>query len=199
MAMPRRMNQNAGFTMIEVLVTLVILLVGLLGLAGLQGRAHQAELESYQRAQALLLMSDMVDRINTNRKAALCYAVTTNTSTGSPALGTGYSGTPTCTAAVGTTATRTMADKDLQEWNNLLQGAAETAGGTSVGSMIGARGCVSFDSVANLYRVSVAWQGLGTTVDPTTVDAAFTCGKDQYGNEAMRRIVSTTFAIADLD
>ena len=33
------MNRNAGFSLIEILITIVILLVGLLGLAGLQGRA----------------------------------------------------------------------------------------------------------------------------------------------------------------
>ena len=39
-------------------------------------RAQQAEVESYQRAQALVLLQDMVDRINANRKTAGCYAFT---------------------------------------------------------------------------------------------------------------------------
>ncbi|MGE5027346.1 MAG: prepilin-type N-terminal cleavage/methylation domain-containing protein, partial [Betaproteobacteria bacterium] len=50
--------RNAGFSMIEILVTLVILLIGLLGLAGLITRSQQAEMESYQRAQALILLQD---------------------------------------------------------------------------------------------------------------------------------------------
>jgi len=53
--------------MIEVLVTFVILVVGLLGLIGLQARSQQAELESYQRGQALILLQDIVDRMNANR------------------------------------------------------------------------------------------------------------------------------------
>ena len=53
--------------MIEVLITFVVLLVGLLGLIGLQARTQQAELESYQRGQALVLLQDMVDRMNANR------------------------------------------------------------------------------------------------------------------------------------
>ncbi len=53
--------------MIEVLVTLVVLALGLLGVVGLQARGQQAELESYQRGQALVLLQDMVDRMNTNR------------------------------------------------------------------------------------------------------------------------------------
>src|SRR4051812_34767512 len=78
----RMVNQLArsmpckGFTMIEVLVSLFIVTLGLLGLAALQAKAQQAELESYQRAQALVLVQDMVDRINANRKTAGCYAFT---------------------------------------------------------------------------------------------------------------------------
>src|SRR3954466_175350 len=66
----RRATRHAGFTLIEVLVALVVLLLGLLGVVGLQAKAHHAELESYQRAQALVLLEDISDRLNTNRKDA---------------------------------------------------------------------------------------------------------------------------------
>jgi type IV pilus assembly protein PilV len=56
--------------MIEVLVSVVILLIALLGTAGLIARSGQSEMESYQRAQALTLLKDMVARINANRQAA---------------------------------------------------------------------------------------------------------------------------------
>ncbi|MDP2155736.1 MAG: type IV pilus modification protein PilV, partial [Sulfuricella sp.] len=62
------LRRERGFGMIEVLVSLFILLTGLLGLAGLLARSQQAEMESYQRAQALVLLQDMVARINANRK-----------------------------------------------------------------------------------------------------------------------------------
>src|SRR5919202_6329509 len=95
----------SGFTLIEVLISLLILTFGLLGLAGLQGVAQRAEAESYQRAQALVLLQDMVDRINANRKVAGCYAF-------SPAAGTTLAGTgaaaPTCTGAFGTAGQRTQ-------------------------------------------------------------------------------------------
>ncbi len=74
---------QAGFTMLEILVSIFIMTLGLLGLAGLQLRAQQGELESYQRAQALILANDMADRINANRRAAQCYNFA-DASTGSP-------------------------------------------------------------------------------------------------------------------
>lgn len=187
-------NRQGGTALIEVLVTLLILLIGLLGLAGLQMQAQRSEMESYQRVQALVLLQDMVGRLNANRKVASCYAVTTDTTNGTPFLGTSSTmGTPACTA--GTVEQNAMAVQDMQDWQNLLLGAAETAGGSNVGAMIGARGCVSpVPGDPNLYTVTVAWQGLGATFAP----AGQNCGKNQYGNEAQRRVVSLTVRIANL-
>lgn len=191
---PNALNRQGGTAMIEVLVTLLILLIGLLGLAGLQMQAQRSEMESYQRVQALVLLQDMVGRLNANRKVASCYAVTTDTTNGTPFLGTSSTmGTPACTA--GTVEQNAMAVQDMQDWQNLLLGAAETAGGNNVGAMIGARGCVSYDATADLYMVTVAWQGLGKTSAPPVGQ---NCGKNLYGDEAQRRAVSLTVRIANL-
>src|SRR3954471_17022169 len=104
--MKQRAPTQLGFTMLEILVSLIILVFGLLGLIGLQARSQVATFESYQRGQALILVQDMADRIATNRGAAGCYSTTTP-------LGTGFTGTPVCAAATGTTATRATADADL--------------------------------------------------------------------------------------
>jgi type IV pilus assembly protein PilV len=192
--------RNAGFTMLEVLVSIFIMTLGLLGLAGLQVRAQQAELESYQRAQAIILVQDMADRINANRRAALCYNFTTNVAGGAPFAGSGAGSAPVC-GPYGTVDTRVRADADMTEWHATLNGAAEQLGGNQVGAMIGARGCVSLDTsvTPNLYRVSVAWQGTSKTKDPATVDGTLTCGKGNYGDEAQRRIVAITFPMACLN
>lgn len=190
--------RERGFTMLEVLVSLVIMVFGLLGLIGLQARAQIATFESYQRGQALIMVQDMADRIATNRGAAGCYAITTDTANGSPYLGSGYSGTPVCTAAVGTSATRAVADIDLQAWNNALQGSAESSGAAQVGGILGARGCVSFDVATNSYRVAVAWQGMAPTVAPTAGNPNATCGRNLYGADTQRREVSVIVRIATL-
>jgi type IV pilus assembly protein PilV len=186
---------QAGLTLIEVLVSLVILLVGLLGLAALMTSSQKAESESYQRAQALLLLQDMVGRINANRAVAACYAITTDATAGTPYLGVDTTlVSPTC--GVGSATSNTRAIQDLLAWSNLLTGASETAGG-NVGAMVGARGCVTEESATNrIYTVSIAWQGLTPTKAP---DAALNCAKGLYGDEKLRRVVSIPVRIATLN
>jgi type IV pilus assembly protein PilV len=170
--------------MIEVLVAIVIVVVGLLGLAGLQSRASLAEMESFQRAQALILLQDMVDRINANRKNAMSYVTSTPLGTGPSAA------TQDCGSMSGVA-------RDKCEWHNALLGASEVQGGSAIGAMLGARGCVeNLDAVMpRRFRVAVVWQGL----NPTAAPGATSCGQGQYGsNEAARRAVTTTFTIGCL-
>ena len=49
----RSRSAQGGATLIEVLVSLVILMVGLLGLVGVMIQSQRAQVESYQRVQAL--------------------------------------------------------------------------------------------------------------------------------------------------
>jgi type IV pilus assembly protein PilV len=182
--MSQRMHFNAshrqsGTTMIEVLVSIIIVVIGLLGLAGLQARINLAEMEAFQRAQAIVLLEDMVDRLNANHRNPMSYV------TAAP-MGAGQA-VQVCSAMTGAT-------RDLCEWSNALLGAGESSGGLQVGAMIGARGCVT-NTVATRPRqflVSVVWQGN----NPTTAPAATACGSGDYGNEALRRAVVTTVIIA---
>lgn len=202
-------RRQSGFSMIEVLVTLIILLVGLLGLAGLMVQSQRSEMESYQRVQALILLQDMVGRINANRKVADCYAFTTNNANGTPYVGVNPTFVPVCVPAdpAATAEQKAQAIQDMTAWDQDLQGSAETSGG-KVGAMIGARGCVSYGAGTELldkngivipgtgvYTIAVAWQGLGRTAIATP-----NCAQLQYGaNDAERRVVSMTLRTASLD
>ena len=193
-------SMQRGFTMLEVLVALLILLIGLLGLAGLLVTTQQGEVEAYQRKQAAVLLQDMIDRITANPKAAgasgSCYAFTTNTSSGSPTLGTGNAVNAMFACGAGSASQQVRGAADLQAWNNLLLGTSERVGTTTnyIGGIIDARGCVS-TTVSEVYTISVAWKGLQPTVAPP---AAYSCGKDQYGDERLRRVMSVTIRIANL-
>lgn len=179
--------RNAGFSLIEVLITIVILMIGLLGLAGLQGRALNSQMESYQRSQALILLKDMENRINANRKNAASYVATVGTGAACPAAGA------------------TTASQDLNEWCNTLLGASETTGGGNVGAMINARGCIyetaaSAVGVPGQYMIAVAWQGLNSTAAQSSVLAGMgNCGSGQYGNEAQRRVVTLPVFVGTLN
>jgi type IV pilus assembly protein PilV len=194
----------AGFSLIEVLISMLIIVVGLLGLAGMQARAQIAELESYQRAQALVLLYDMMDRINNSRTTAPCFAVSTST------LYYGDAVNPvTFACALSNPADQAMTIASMTAWHNLLLGAAEQkgAGATKVGAMIGARGCVTYDvatefittAPANVagsgeYTVMVSWQGMADTFAPTK-----TCGTAaQYGSDTKRRTVWATMRVGTL-
>lgn len=184
------MNRRAqtGISLVEVLVTMVIVAIGLLGLAGMQSRLQASDMESYQRAQALLLLDDMSARITGNRAAAADYVTGS-----SAALGVGM----TCPT---TTSSSSRAAVDTAGWCHALQGAAELAGANRAGAMIGARGCVE-QLPNNDYLVTVAWQGLLPLTSPPDSVA---CGAGSYDSGACtadrcRRTVTVVVHIASLN
>ena len=179
---PRK--QQSGFTMIEVLVTIAILVVGLLGLAAMQTLSTLAELESYQRSQALVLVGDMADRMSANKAQITSYV---KSDIGLAPMD--------CDPFVPVAGAPGTFDRDLCEWNNMLNGASEKAdgGAKNVGAMIGARGCVvRLDPVT--FLVTVAWQGMSRAGVPTEI-----CGQGAYGDDANRRTVSMVVRIGLLN
>lgn len=179
-------SHDRGFSMIEVLVTIVILAFGLLGLAGMQTRIQASEVESYQRAQAIILLAEMTERISANRANAATYVT-------SSAIGAGDSIGATCATTPG-------ANADLCEWSNALKGASEALGSQKTGGMVAARGCIQQIQAPNpaagicipgIYGVTVTWQGLQPTASP-----ADNCGRGAYGsNDAYRRVISTAVTV----
>ena len=195
MQLERHSRYQSGVTMLEVLIAIVIVSIGLLGLAGLFSFAGKAELESYQRIQALSYLKDMEDRIATNRRVAACY-VSVNFG--------GHGTLPNCTA--GTTEQQAVANADFAAWNAALLGAAErTASSANAGGIVGARGCVQLIGTATLgspvvvrdYRVSVAWQGMEDS-SPPSADYG-DCGAADYAAvPGRRRVVSSILRIPEL-
>jgi len=170
-----------GVVLLEVLVALLITAFGILGYVGLQARTAVANLEAYQRSQALILVNDMAQRINVNRANAASYV--TN--------GVGATDPGDCT-------TKTAGvSRDLCEWTTSLRGAGEKKGTTLVGAMLNARGCISpIDNLTSgrpRYQVSIAWQGMRASGAP-----AIACGKDTFSSEELRRAVAVVVQVADL-
>ena len=162
--------------MIEALVSVLIIASGILGFVGMQAQTTVLQIEAYQRAQALIIVNDMAQRLTLNQGSAASY-VGSNVGTSAPG---------NCAAAA-TTATR-----DLCEWALLLRGEGVMSGTTAVGAMPGARGCIT-STVANQYVISVAWLGMQSTGAPVNA-----CGKDAYSAETLRRAVTTVVRVATL-
>jgi type IV pilus assembly protein PilV len=189
--------RQKGMTLVEILVSIVILLIGLLGLAGLIVRSNQGEMESYQRIQALQLLQDMSERLRANGAAASCYS---DGATGLT-LGTGRNeDIPLCTASSTTQQQKDMAQRDLEEWDASLKGGSEiTAYSSKAGAMIGAIGCISYDSALDEYLIAVSWQGLMPTSGPELADGSpFPCGNGLYGDEVLHRAVTTKVSLREL-
>jgi type IV pilus assembly protein PilV len=175
-------SRQRGLSLLEALITIFVLAFGILGLAGLQAKIQSTEVESYARSQAILLLEDMVARLNANRGNAAKYVAATPSGTGD-------------TQPADCSATALGVDRDLCEWSNSLKGSSELVGGSAVGAMIGGRGCV--EQLAGVdppsYRVSVVWQGLSPTVAPS-ID----CGQGLYGaNDSFRRVIAKVVAIGN--
>ncbi len=164
---PESRRAVCGFALIEVMVTAVLLAVGRLVLAGLQARAAVAEMEAYQRTQALLLAQDMAERLLANKAEAPRY------------VGTGYGGdaAPACTAPGGYAL-------DLCRWGNALRGAAERSGPDAVGTLVAGLGCIAATGPRE-YRIVVAWQGL-----VPTATAGPRCDQGDHADPVRRRAVA---------
>jgi len=169
---------QSGALLIEVLIAVLICAFGLLGFAGMQARAVSTDFETLQRSEALVLLEDMVSRINANRAHAGDYV-------SAGLLGAG--GVADCTGLTG-------AALDLCEWSNLIRGNAEQRAGTAIGSMISARGCITRPATSSdRYVVSIAWQGIVQTAAP-----ASPCGQGDaaFPDETLRRTASATVCVA---
>jgi type IV pilus assembly protein PilV len=171
----RTARVQRGFTLLEVLVAMLVIAFGVLGYVGLQARTVVTTMEGYQRAQALVLLNDITQRMSINRGAAASYV----------ADNIGASDPGTCPASP-------IAARDLCEWAQLIRGAAEQQAGNKVGAILAARGCIT-SLGTDAYLVSLVWQGM-----QATGATPLACGTGAYADEKLRRGVSTVFRVANL-
>jgi type IV pilus assembly protein PilV len=107
------MNNNTGFTLIEVLIAMMILAVGLLGLAALQAASLRNNQSAFYYSQATQLAYDIADRMRANVVSASTY---TNIKPvdAKPQTDDCLKVTTTCTP-------EKMAEHDLYEWYTAIR------------------------------------------------------------------------------
>lgn len=192
--MPRNTHAR-GYALVETMVTIVVIAFGLLGVAGLMSRSFVTESEATQRTQAALLLQDMVTRIEANRANAAQYV------TGDNGI-TGFEVVNNTKSVVACDPAAPLAERDRCDWGRLIAGIDEQVDGKAASLLPGAIGCVyELDAFNRVYAISVAWQGPSTGAEPI-VDNNFAptnCGRDLYGTEAQRRLVTTLLRIGTLN
>ena len=139
----------SGFSLLELLVTLVVLSIGLLGLGLMQTTGMSLTKTAYARTQAMMLASDIADRVRANEASAANYvgnSVTTPT-------------TPGCIA--GTTCTGPLlAASDMADWSNRLLLELPGGAGKILDSTSAATACpgnATTTVVAGFMRVLITW------------------------------------------
>ncbi|MGP1677520.1 MAG: type IV pilus modification protein PilV [Burkholderiales bacterium] len=105
----QRARMQAGFSMIEVLISLVLIAVAMFGHAGLQLNAMKFAKSGASRTQAAFLSNELAERMEANKAGSVGgnYVVASESSTPSTAA------TDCLTAACNATA---LAAYDLAEW-----------------------------------------------------------------------------------
>lgn len=131
---------QSGFGLVEALVALVVVSVGMIGIAVLYGQGLGASRTALYRTQAVILASDMADRIRLNRRAGVAYQ------------SGGAGADRKCGPGGGATCSPTqMADHDLWVWNAQIDQQLPAADGK-----------VTYGAAAPpSYTIEITWQEVG--------------------------------------
>ncbi|MBE0378285.1 type IV pilus modification protein PilV [Pseudoalteromonas prydzensis] len=170
-------SSQRGFTLVEVLIAFVILSFGLLGAVALQAKAKQASFDSMQRAAAVALGNDMIQRMRANDRVGVItqYNGTFNSDTALEQSRTCYTGS--CSSAQ-------IAALDRQQWIRAIQARENT------GALDDATVCIENtvapggDGKAFNIQVVVSWQGR-QEITANAETKAITCGEESNTRRVM--------------
>ena len=178
--------RQAGFTLIEVLVTFLLTAIGLLGLASLQVSTINNGFEAQQRAMVTALVDDMAERARMNPEGV---------KSGTYQSFDPEAPCPNTDPATDSLSPEERAAQDQCQWAAMLRGLSVRAAETDASGLsapIGAMGCLETRARPGgetVVRVAVAWQGLTTQVAPYAG-----CGVGQFINaDPIAPIVDETF------
>lgn len=176
-------RHQSGFSFVEVLVAFFILATGLIGTVAMQAVAKRNSFDATQRAQALAMANDVIDRIRANSTVAVNY--------NGNDYGAGNIGAPNprCNLAGANCTAAQIALNDRFEWDQRLLGTDVTSAGNNTGGIVGATGCVRFNAIGDL-TVVVSWQGREEIRDAAVATGELACGE---ASAERRQVVVNTF------
>jgi type IV pilus assembly protein PilV len=189
------MRRQRGFSLFEVLVAVFVLGVGLVGIAGLQVTSKQSNFEAVQRATAVALAQDIIERMRANPDELAVY---TNAGAGRTLTG-GTMAAANCSA--GCTPAQ-LAQYDLYQWEQVIDGITAQNGAANRGGLTLPTACITGpNGGSGTYVVAIAWRGLTKLSDPSIDPCGQGSGRyDSEGGveaDVYRRVLQVATYIAE--
>ena len=156
---------QAGFSMIEVLVTLLVISLALLGTAGLQAYSMRLNQGGQFRTQAVFLVADLAERLEANKLGAVSGAYLVANSSVPLA--------PDTTCSTGVCSFGALATFDLAQWQNAVAITLPQGNWT-----------VAHNGANNnpiTYTITLGWVDRRTDRADAAYDAASGVGRDAAG------------------
>jgi type IV pilus assembly protein PilV len=164
-------HKNAGFTLVEVLVSLVVLAIGLLGIAKLMLFSSHANDSAYLRSQATALAYEILDDMRANRQEAMNLPTTYATAAAVPAVVPGA----LCVGLGSCITPQQVGLYDVYQWGLHLNA---NSGAVPPGALPNGQGSVTTALVNSQTTVTivVSWDDsvAETTLNPGALPAANT-------------------------
>ena len=176
-------RKQAGFSFIEVMIAFFVLATGLIGTVAMQAVAKKNSFDATQRAQALAMANDIIERIRANSLAGASY-------TGTYGAGDMALPNPRCQAQASNCTPAQISLNDQYEWDQSLLGTGVTNGASNVGGISNATGCVNFNN--GTLTVVVSWLGRESIRDAAKTSGQTNCGD---ASAERRQVVINTFIL----
>ncbi|MBS3796228.1 MULTISPECIES: type IV pilus modification protein PilV [unclassified Pseudoalteromonas] len=151
------MRHQQGFTLLETLIAFIVLVFGLLGAIALQAKAKQATYDAMQRAAALGVANDVIERMKANTEGALAGNYNGNiASSDTPPEASSYKSCINngCSAAE-------VALFDKEHWRKSIRGVDATGSQPdNTGSLSGAMICIDTTNGGadnRTIKVTISW------------------------------------------
>lgn len=181
------LQRSKGFTLIEALVAFIVLSAGLIGTVAMQAVAKRNSFDAMQRAQAMTIANDIVDRMRANNEQGAGFLGGYN---GNYGAGQTVIGAPAqnCNAPGSNCTAEQIRSSDRYQWSERLLGTDVMRGLVAAGGIVDAVGCVNVNA-DGAVTVVIAWQGKENIRDAASQTGMNDCGT--AGNTRRQLVVST--------
>lgn len=182
---------QAGFSLIELMVATLVFSIGILGAAGLNAVSKRSGYEAVQRSVASQLAFALLEEIRSNREAIDVYIAAGTL--GSASQGVAIPAN-TCANAASPCTPAQLATYRLWEWERVLDGALEQAGGVNTGGLVSPSACITGPAIgAGVFTVTVVWRGQTELADQGLNNCGAASGLYGANNEFRRIVFLPTF------